>query len=291
MNGGIGLNSGHANVDASRAFRWSICNSSLSPTASLICHTIGVLFDEDGCPVWPSIKWISEHSRIPVGTVKYYMREVREWRNICVEKARGRRPNTYRPNIDVAAVQAEYQAWEDYRKSVAGQADYSANRRRITEIENRPVAGQLNSVVGQPNYPLLHTKQQAAAASSRNSDSNDSTIVSLNDDGELIRRKLGPFGEHGHEWTRELAQFLRIDVAEAIERMERAARTYGHFNVIEAIREAVGTTNVKSPSGLFGSILSRQLREHGKRDEMPRPRETNGGTYRPLTMQERTFYC
>jgi hypothetical protein len=114
-------------------------------------------------------------------------------------------------------------------------------------------------------------------------------VVPLSDDTEWIRRKLEPFGEHGPDWARDLAQFLSIKVSKAVDRMEKAARIYGRLNVLEAIREATATSNVKSPGGLFGSILTRLQREHGKRDEMPAPKEANGNGYRRLSMQERAF--
>jgi len=140
------------------------------------------------------------------------------------------------------------------------------------------------------------TNRTNIAASSRaDSSSKDSTVVPLTDDAEWTRRKLEPFGNHGSDWARELATFLGIKIPEAVDRMETAARVYGHFNVVEAVREANATEDVRSPRGLFGSILKRLLREFGVRNEMPKPKvepkATNGRTYRPLTMQQRTFYC
>jgi len=177
--------------------------------------------------------------------------------------------------------------------------DRTQTAEAVDPTKNIPVVSSHSSVVSSQNAVASNSwngqgkgKGKPAACSGEAEPlREDSTVIPLNDDAELIRHKLEPFGEHGHKWARELAQFRRIKVDEAIDQMERAARTYGSFNVIEAIREAVGTKDVKSPSGLFGSILNRLLTTHGKRDEMAKPKETNGGTYRPLTMQERTFYC
>ncbi len=204
-----------------------------------------------------------------------------------------RRQASVRPNPDTSRLSVRP---EPDKTAICQDASHNCQGEPDKSICQDRSSVRLDPQSVRPGTPPNINKQQPAACSETGSSSKeDSTVVSLTDDAELIRRKLEPFGEHGSEWARDLAQFLRIKNPDAVDRMEKAARTYGHLNVVEAIREATGTSDVKSPSGLFGSILNRLLNTHGKRDAIPEskvePKATNGHTYRPLPMQERTFYC
>ena len=204
-----------------------------------------------------------------------------------------RRQASVRPNPDTSRLSVRSEPdktaiCQDASQNCQGEPDKSICQDRSSV--------RLDPQSVRPGTPPNINKQQPAACSEAGSSSKeDSTVVPLTDDAEWTRRKLEPFGSHGSDWARDLAQFLRIKNPNAVDRMEKAARTYGHLNVVEAIREATGTSDVKSPSGLFGSILNRLLSTHGKRGAIPEtkvePKETNGSTYRPLTMQERTFRC
>ena len=294
----IGHNNPPADLDMARAYRWAICKSELSPTASLIAHTIGVLFDDTGSPVWPSIRWISEHSRIPIGTVKYYMPEVRGWRDLAVGKARGRRGNTYKVNVDVDMVRADYAAWEEYRcrlagqsayppksqNAVAGQTSYPARRSRITNSENPLVAGQQNPVAGQPGLSATKTKKESKQASDHK---NGSTVAPLSDDADWTKQKLEPFGPSGMKWAQRLKVFLKCDLEEAVGEMDMLSDRHGPLNVVDAIQDVLDVTDIRTtPKKVLRSYVTSNTNKHGRR---LMPKEMVESKIRILPMSERCF--
>jgi len=305
----IGHNNPPADLDMARAYRWAICKSELSPTASLIAHTIGVLFDDTGSPVWPSIRWISEHSRIPIGTVKYYMPEVRGWRDLAVGKARGRRGNTYKVNVDVDMVRAEYAAWEEDRcrlagqpsypsdkaagqsayppkpqNAVAGQSSYPPTPSRITNSENPPVAGQQNPVAGQPGLSATKTKKESKQASDHK---NGSTVAPLSDDADWTKQKLEPFGLSGLKWAQRLKVFLKCDLEEAVGEMDMLSDRHGPLNVVDAIQDVLDVTDIRTtPKKVLRSYVTSNTNKHGRR---LMPKEMVESKIRILPMSERCF--
>jgi predicted PhzF superfamily epimerase YddE/YHI9 len=102
---------------------------------------------------------------------------------------------------------------------------------------------------------------------------------------EFIQTKLEPFGEHGRRWAEEYAKFMGISIPDAVGQMELAALSHGHFNVVEAIREAASVQDVKSPKGLWKHLLAEQSK-HGRREM---PKQAAESPVRILSMAERSF--
>jgi hypothetical protein len=172
--------------DFNREFRWAIGNdSNLSPIAKLILHTIALVMPSDGSGCFPGLKWIAEKSGIPYGTVKrYMMQEIRGnedtpgWNKLSIEEARGRRGNTYTPNIDYDQAITAFVEAQCQREKLAGSPsdpprhvdgsrndpptglpDHLSDPPSVCQTvagSPNPVAGSPNRVAGSPSDPLLY---------------------------------------------------------------------------------------------------------------------------------------
>lgn len=289
-------------TDYGKALRLQAYKSDLPTRCIAMVAAISDILRPGETMCWPGIKTLSDMTNIPYGTAKRMYQVLRQWEGLVIKEARGRRGNEIHVNITEEAVIAAIEAhtaskkWRplagslsDPPRTVAGSPSDLRSASRITP---EPVGGSPTPVDGSPSEPLLKTKE-----ASRRGDFSDEVprfpekgrnVVPITDDADWVRRKLEPFGEHGHRWAEEHAKFLGINIPEAVAHMEMAALSHGAFNVVEAIREASAASNVKSPKGFFNHLLTEQSK-HGKR-EMPKtvaPPEPR--KFRMLTMAERCF--
>lgn len=309
-------------IDFNRAFRWAVGDDTgLSPTAKLILHTIALVMPSDGSGCFPGLKWISRKSGIPYGTVKRHMKEIRRWQKVSVGVARGRRGNTYLPNIDPEEIQASYEAAiTEYvasqkqsnalagspadpskrlggspsgpPKSLPDHLDGPPKRSRITSRpvagSEKAVAGSETPVTGSPGEPLLNTNTTTPSRDRAGSD-HGSTVVPLWDDVEVINAKLTNFGsvERGRLIVKRFAKLMGKSEVEAQEQLDYDGGIAGYENVRIAV-DSTADKNPDNPAAWYRKVLNS---EATKNPGLQPPKPAEESEVRMLSMAERSFRC
>jgi hypothetical protein len=295
-------------IDFNRAFRWAVGDDTgLSPTAKLILHTIALVMPSDGSGCFPGLKWISRKSGIPYGTVKRHMKEIRRWQKVSVGVARGRRGNTYLPNIDPEEIQAsyeaaiaEYVASQKQSNALAGSPngppkslpDHLDGPPKHSRITSRPVAGSEKAVAGSetpvagsPGEPLLNTTTTTPSRDHGGSD-HGSTVVNLRGGKtdqafiDRLNKGMAPYGEAGQFMVERMAEWMGKDRFSAAEDIIYKSGLYGTQNVASAF-DATQAKNAEQPVAYFNKVLEGLNIEHGFRPLPERmEREMSAAEYR-----------